>query len=157
MRCCCFNSHYFCLQFQAVRFQIKNSIYGKTGFYIGKMGAFIIPAKPLHTRSVESSNLPSATKKGTSAGWQMFFVCYFDFIQCFSGIFSYFLLNCVRSIYIFFYPFFVFYWIELFYLFSESVSLLSFASALLSFYGGYIRDFYKVLQSVCGLLETITA
>ena len=40
----------------------ENGVYGKIRFFIGRMGAFIVPAYTLHTRGVESSNLPSATE-----------------------------------------------------------------------------------------------
>ena len=54
----------------------ENGVYGKIRFFIGRMGAFIVPAYTLHTRGVESSNLPSATEKSSFERKMLFFVYY---------------------------------------------------------------------------------
>ncbi len=64
----CFKNYILSLQFPLLLLAVssfalsnENGVYGKTGFYIGRMGAFRVLAYTLHTRGVESSNLPSAT------------------------------------------------------------------------------------------------
>ncbi len=76
----CFKNYILSLQFPLLLLAVssfalsnENGVYGKTGFYIGKMGAFMVLAYTPHTRGVESSNLPSATKRAFIERWLLFF------------------------------------------------------------------------------------
>ena len=66
------------LPFSSFPLSNENGVYGKIRFFIGRMGAFIVPAYTLHTRGIESSNLRSATGKSTFERKVLFFCVHFE-------------------------------------------------------------------------------